>query len=173
MRTAGSAGKGQAFPSWLYAVYLGSLWAHQNWASKEAKWLKHILLESAQYQLGFQDASPRFLLSCPSVMCLFPPLLYSWPHCLLSAILLIRLHLPTQLGNCTMRLWWERKIKECMIITGEGCAKCQNKRYSLQLCISGIEVVLEIKHSYICHLCNAFLPHVLTSTYLQTWKGHI
>lgn len=169
MRTVGSAGKEQAFPSRLHATYLGSLWAHQNQASKDTRWLKHILLESAQSRLSFQDASPGFLLSCPSVVCLFPSLLYSQPHCLLSSILLIRLHLPTQLGNCTMRLWWKRKIKECLIITGKSYARCQNKRYSLQLYISGTEVVLKSnKRSYICHLCNAFLPHVLTSAYLQT-----
>lgn len=37
---------------------------------------------------------------------------------------------------------------------------------------SDIEVVLEVKQTYyICHLCNSFLPHMLTSAYLQTQKG--
>lgn len=81
------AGKEQAFPSRLHTAYLGSLWEQWNWASKDSKWLKHILLESAQYQLSIQDASPGFLLSCPSVMCQFPSLLYSWPPCLFFCLL--------------------------------------------------------------------------------------
>lgn len=60
---------------------------------------------------------------------------------------LIRLYLPTQLGDCIMRLWWKRKIKERLIITGKSSARCQNKCYLLQLYLSGIEAVLEVKQT--------------------------
>lgn len=49
--------------------------------------IKHILLEAAQYQLRIQDASPGFLLMCPSVTFQFPSLLYSWPLYLFFSVL--------------------------------------------------------------------------------------